>query len=161
MIAQSTCRRIAKIGLVIAGLSGWACARLESNDVAVVIEGENTLAVGETLTLSATTERGTDHGYAWTSDDEDVASVDEHGTVTGVAPGTVNIIAAGMDTHRSDEHTIVVVENVGATPATRTPRPRLSRTGTRTARSRRAARAVTADRAFSTMSVATGARWAS
>lgn len=111
MIARNTLGRLAKITLVVAGISGWACARLESGDVVVAVDGENTLAVGETLSLSATTERGTDHGYAWSSDDEDVATVAEDGTVTGVAPGTVEITAKGLDTGRSDGHTIVVVED--------------------------------------------------
>lgn len=104
--------RVAQVSLLAAALTGWACARLEDQDVIVVITGDTTLAIGETLTLSAMTERGTDHGYAWSSSNDDVAIVTPTGVVTGVAAGTVSITASGLDTERSAEHTIVVVEDV-------------------------------------------------
>ncbi|MFO7567111.1 MAG: Ig-like domain-containing protein [Enhygromyxa sp.] len=108
--------RFAQVSLVVAALAGWACAALESEEVAVLIEGDNTLAIGETLQLTASTERGTDHGYAWASSADNVATVSPAGLVTGVAPGTAVITATGLDTKRSDEHVVVVIESEAGSP---------------------------------------------
>lgn len=51
---------------------------------------------GETMQLTAVVapENTTDKTLVWTSSDEEVATVDENGLVTAVAPGTVEITAA-------------------------------------------------------------------
>jgi predicted CXXCH cytochrome family protein len=108
--------RLAQASLVVAALAGWACAQLENQDVTVIITGENTLAIGETLMLSASTERGTDHGYAWASSDDAIATVSEAGLVTGVAPGSAVITATGLDTGRSDDHVVLVVDSDADSP---------------------------------------------
>lgn len=100
--------RFACASLIVAALAGWACAQLEDEPVAIVIMGDNTMIVGETLSLSASTERGTDHGYDWSTSDKGVASV-EDGLVTAKAVGSVTITATGRDTGRSADHVIVVV----------------------------------------------------
>lgn len=116
MIAIDRCTRFAQASLIIAALAGWACAQLEDQDVAVVIDGANSLAIGETLQLIATTERGTDHGYAWASSDDAIATVSSAGLVTGIAPGTAVITATGLDTGRSDDHVVVVVDSDADSP---------------------------------------------
>ncbi len=55
-----------------------------------------TIEMGKTATLTATVspESATNKTVTWTSSDESVATVDENGVVTGVAPGTATITAA-------------------------------------------------------------------
>ena len=51
--------------------------------------------VGESYTLLATlTPAGTEHSVVWTSDDPEVATVDENGTVTAVDHGTTVVRAS-------------------------------------------------------------------
>jgi predicted CXXCH cytochrome family protein len=116
MTALKTCARLAQASLIAAALVGFACAQLEGEDVTVVITGDNTLAIGETLMLTATTERGTDHGHAWASSDDAIATVSQAGLVTGVAPGSAVITATGLDTGRRDEHVIIVVDSDADSP---------------------------------------------
>jgi len=104
---------VAQASLVVAALAGWACAQTEDQDVLVTIDGQNTLAVGESLALTATTARGTDHGYTWASSEPSVASVGQTGVVLGNAPGSAVITATGSETGRVAEHLIVVVEAGG------------------------------------------------
>lgn len=55
--------------------------------------------VGESIVLHATVspEDATEKGLAWTSSDENVATVDPDGTVTAVGSGTATITAAATD----------------------------------------------------------------
>lgn len=59
----------------------------------------NSVDVGETLQLSAsvTPEDAENKAVIWTSSDEETATVDENGLVTGVADGVVTIYAAAAD----------------------------------------------------------------
>lgn len=59
----------------------------------------NSVDVGETLQLSAsvTPEDAENKAVIWTSSDEETATVDENGLVTGVADGVVTIYAAVAD----------------------------------------------------------------
>ncbi len=59
----------------------------------------NSVDVGETLQLSAsvTPEDAENKVVLWTSSDEETATVDENGLVTGVADGVVTIYAAAAD----------------------------------------------------------------
>ena len=64
-----------------------------ANDI--VIKGDDGLDIGEKMTLSAiiTPEETTNKNVIWTSSDENVATVDENGVVTGVGSGEVTITA--------------------------------------------------------------------
>lgn len=60
---------------------------------------ELSLPVGETGTLTATVQpdTATDKTVTWASDDQTVATVDQSGTVTAVAPGTATVTATTAD----------------------------------------------------------------
>jgi hypothetical protein len=68
--------------------------------VVVIVSGNPFVAVGDTVALSAATVGAEDSGYAWTSSDPAVATVDADGVVTGVFDGEATITATGAD---SDE----------------------------------------------------------
>lgn len=88
-----------------------------ANTATVSISGDYSLAIGETLTLSATTTSGADSAYSWSSSRTDVATVDDAGVVTAVAAGETTITAVGADTGASADHGIVVLpEDAVATP---------------------------------------------
>ena len=70
-----------------------------------------TLAVGNTTTLSATVNpSNADQGVTWSSEDTSKATVDNNGTVTAVARGTVNIRATSVaDTDKYAECEVTVL----------------------------------------------------
>lgn len=72
---------------------------------------ELTLEVGETGTLTATSSRAADT-FAWSSDDEAVATVDASGVVTAVGAGTATITATGSSSGRTATATVTVTEAV-------------------------------------------------
>ena len=83
----------------------------------VLVEGitlnatEQTLTEGETfaLTASVTPENATNKSLAWTSSDENVATVDANGLVTAVKEGTATITAKANDgSNASAQCTITV-----------------------------------------------------
>jgi hypothetical protein len=78
-------------------------------DAMVTVTGDMSLMVGATLQLAAATADGTDSGYAWTSGDDAIATVDDMGVVTGVAEGEVVITATGADTGAAGTHGVVVM----------------------------------------------------
>ena len=106
-------------GLVTAVKEGTATITAKANDGSnvsvkctikvkapvVLVEGitlnatEQTLTVGETfaLTASVTPENATNKSLAWTSSDENVATVDANGLVTAVKEGTATITAKAND----------------------------------------------------------------
>lgn len=55
---------------------------------------EASLLVGERLALSVKSSRGANPPAAWRSDDPQVATVNQHGEVLGVAPGNTRVIAS-------------------------------------------------------------------
>ncbi|RJO66252.1 MAG: hypothetical protein C4523_13250 [Myxococcales bacterium] len=76
----------------------------------VAVSGGTSVLVGATLQLSAATEGGTDAGYAWSSSNDAIATVDAAtGLVTGVAEGEATITATGDDTNVSGSKVIVVL----------------------------------------------------
>ena len=101
---------VARILAVLAvPLAVTACGDDDPADpVTVEISGDHGLAVGATLTLSATTEGADDSGYTWASSNDSVATVDSSGVVTGVAVGETTITATGVDSGVSGDHAIVV-----------------------------------------------------
>jgi uncharacterized protein YjdB len=82
----------------------------------VTITGDSSVKVGETIELTAATTDGEDSGYDWASSDDDVATVDADGVVTGVAEGPVVITATGKDTGASDTFNVYVFVVVPPTP---------------------------------------------
>jgi len=81
----------------------------QTPDPMVQISGAHSVVAGSTIALSAMTADGTDTGYTWASTDEAVATVDDSGMVTGVAPGEADITATGADTGATGEHVVVVI----------------------------------------------------
>jgi hypothetical protein len=64
----------------------------------VFVTGDLTVKVGATAALAAETVDGEDTGYTWESSNEDFATVDEDGVVTGVAVGAFTVTATGAET---------------------------------------------------------------
>ncbi|UBV35727.1 Ig domain-containing protein [Staphylococcus xylosus] len=78
-----------------------------------------TLNVGETETVKATIAPSTasDKSVAFTSSDDTIAKVDrETGEVTGVAPGTADIVATTIDGNKTATTTVTVTENTPDEP---------------------------------------------
>lgn len=73
------------------------------------IEGSYSVQVGETLTLTVTTEGGTDESYTFESENLGVASVAD-GVITGLAAGETVITVTGNDTGAVGNHPVVVQE---------------------------------------------------
>ena len=76
-------------------------------------KNEANIEKGETILLLATISPSTasDKNLIWSSDNTDVAVVDENGTVTGVAAGTATITAASAsDSSKTDSCTVTVYE---------------------------------------------------
>ena len=75
------------------------------------------LKAGETKTLSATVSpmNATDKTYSWSSDNTEVATVNEEGTVTAIKAGTVKIIATAAG-GKTDFCTVTVTANATINP---------------------------------------------
>lgn len=91
-----------------------ACAQPEDKIVEVAapyieVHGPTLIAVGQSATLHAETVGDQEEDYAWTSSDDDVATVDEAGVVTAAAPGEATITAEGAESGLSGSHTVAVV----------------------------------------------------
>ena len=86
----------------------------------VSADGKASLKVGETLSLNAsvTPDSVADKTVQWTSSDEQVATVDEHGVVKGVKAGTVTITATSVaDSSRSGSVEVTVAEDSEQKPS--------------------------------------------
>lgn len=82
----------------------------------VNVTGLHGLVAGETLTLTAATVNATDTGYTWAVLDDTVATVDDMGVVTGVAPGETTITATGLESEAVGRHALVVVPDPSELP---------------------------------------------
>ena len=94
------------------GESGsWGVAVIDDmmSMAVVTITGGLSITEGLTLQLTAATTGGTDSAYAWTSDDEAVAMVDDMGLVTGTGQGEAMITATGAETGAAAMHGVVVI----------------------------------------------------
>lgn len=76
----------------------------------LTLTGPNSVNVGETITLTATDRNRPDNTVLWESENQQIASVDENGTVTGIAPGTVTIKIYSKVTTDTLEKEITVVQ---------------------------------------------------
>ena len=102
------------IALLLAACSLFGCVEPEQEiPVSVRLNKEmmTSLSVGASQTLVATViPEGADVSLVWTSDKEEVAVVDDHGNVTGVAPGTAIISVAADKAVATCEVTVVAVK---------------------------------------------------
>lgn len=98
--------KLASIALLV-GIAGCG-----DNDGArdVIVTGVHSLAIGQSIQLSAQTVGGGDSSYQWSVDNATVATIDDSGMVTGVGPGEALITARGTSTSAEGTHVIVVGE---------------------------------------------------
>jgi surface protein len=76
-----------------------------------IVEGDQSLVVGEQVALTAATQvsGGADPSVVWSSSEEGVATVTSDGLVTGIAPGSATVTATSViDTSKSAEVRISV-----------------------------------------------------
>jgi uncharacterized protein YjdB len=66
------------------------------------------VAVGKTRQLYTTVSGSPTPDLTWSSDDEDVATVDEYGLVTGVALGSCTITVLAENSEGTDEDSITL-----------------------------------------------------
>jgi len=115
---SSRTRDCARLGLLLVAalIAVGGCAELEKEKaIRVVISGRSSVEAGATLSLSATTENGTDRSYEWSSANEGIASVSENGLVLGLVAGETTITATGADTGAIGTLPVVVLAR-GFTP---------------------------------------------
>jgi hypothetical protein len=85
--------------------------------VTVSVAGAYSVAVGDTLQLTATTAGATDAGYSWVSSAPGTVSVTAGGLVTGILAGEAVITVTGDDSGVSGTHPVVVTtEGAAADP---------------------------------------------
>lgn len=76
----------------------------------LTLEGEDSVYVGETIALAATDRDSADNSVLWESLNPDVATVDDFGVVTGVAPGVAVIKISSKITAAALEKEITVIK---------------------------------------------------
>lgn len=106
--------------LCVLAMGFAACADDAPTEIArarILVTGEYSLSIGETLQLAVETQDGEDSGYTYTSSEPDLFTVSETGLVTGVAAGEGQVVVTGIDTDESAVHGIVVL----ATPVDTAP----------------------------------------
>jgi len=91
--------------LTVFSLTNWACEGPAGADGAAgvyltVSPALASVARGSSVSVSATTNNGTDGSYTWASSDENVASV-SGGTVSGISEGTAIIAVVGDESGAS------------------------------------------------------------
>ncbi len=99
---------LAPVALLLLALD--ACDGVTS---VTINEGDTTLMVGETqaLTVTVITRGGADRAVRWSSNDPEVATVNQQGTVTALAEGTTRIAAESVvDASKRDTVTVTVGE---------------------------------------------------
>jgi hypothetical protein len=109
--------RLAAGALAIAFM-GAGCAQLEGDQGPTIVvpgptieaTGSHQVAIGSTVTITATTKDGEDASYTFTSADPSIASVDGGGVVTGIGIGETSITIMGDDSMATASYPIVVIE---------------------------------------------------
>ncbi len=74
----------------------------------------DSLKVGETLQLEATIQNAKDPSLSWKSDNEEIATVDDKGLVTGVAPGEVMISVSSVEDPSKAQAVYLTVKDINA-----------------------------------------------
>ena len=96
----------------------------------VVVMGTNTVKIGESVSLNASSIRcnelveSTDEhpiNYVWTSSDENVATVDENGVVTGISEGECEITATLAENPAYSQTVLLEVTEEARLAWSRTP----------------------------------------
>jgi len=100
--------------LALLALAGAGCAQLESDKVpppppAITTAGPHAVAVGQTITITATTVNGADASYTFTSANPAVAAAGSAGAVTGIAPGETTVTVTGAQSGATASVPVVVV----------------------------------------------------
>ena len=110
-------------GLALVALAAIGCSDDDNNgtgsqdpDPSISISGAHSIAIGATVALTASTQNGSDAGYAWASSNTSVATVDGLGVVTAVAAGESFISATGSTTNATGTHVVVVLPEDTETP---------------------------------------------
>ncbi len=116
MIGGNPMKEFSVLG-VCAALFAAGCAEDAPDDLinnnnggssaTLTIDGSYAVVVGGTLSITVTTEGGTDASYTYESANLGIASV-EDGTITGLSPGETVITVTGDDTGAVGNHPVVV-----------------------------------------------------
>jgi uncharacterized protein YjdB len=105
---------------VQAALGGAGTVSTGSNNGITLNENKVTIAIGTSEKLAATITATADAGkqLIWSSGNEDVATVDQNGMVTGIAAGsaTITVSTAGDDIEATCVVTVVTAEQLAAAP---------------------------------------------
>lgn len=114
-------RYIALALMAFTGIMFTGCADVVDNSIwhvwsLTIVDGEGqslnraTIPVGETLQLSAvmTPSFMNSDSYAWSSEDETIATVDQDGLVTALRSGRVNIVVKSVFYEASDKLVLTV-----------------------------------------------------
>lgn len=80
-------------------------------DIEVTITGESVVKLGSTITLVANVT-GSTQGVTWSSENDEIATVNEDGVVTGVAEGEVKITATSKEDSTKSASIDITVEEV-------------------------------------------------
>jgi predicted CXXCH cytochrome family protein len=103
-------RRRIVAAVLTAGVAAVACAKLEKeHPPQIVTMGPHAVTLGQMVTITPTTQDGSDPAYTFMSADASIASVDGNGLVTGLAVGETTISVTGAKTKAVGTHAIVVV----------------------------------------------------
>jgi predicted CXXCH cytochrome family protein len=109
-LAPTRSREAAHLAALAVVLAGTACAKLEKeHPPTIATAGPHAVTQGQTVTITVTTQDGTDPAYTFTSADTSIASVDGNGVITGLAVGETSIAVTGANTKAVGAHAIVVV----------------------------------------------------
>jgi predicted CXXCH cytochrome family protein len=103
--------RVGRTAVIVAlAVAGATCAKLEKErPPQIVTSGPHAVTLGMTITITATTQDGSDPAYTYTAGDTSIATVDAEGVVTGVGVGETSITVTGAKTGAAGAHPIVVV----------------------------------------------------
>lgn len=113
-------------GVRLGSDSSWSFTTVSAGEVPAVLSvsiegGDRSLLIGDVVDLEAVVEvvHGADSSVTWSSDDVDVATVNEDGVVTAVGAGDAVITAtSAFDTTRSGSITVTVAQVPGVVSVT-------------------------------------------
>ncbi|MEM6274651.1 MAG: hypothetical protein AAF735_05360 [Myxococcota bacterium] len=107
MRSSIICLWVGFAGFALGGCSDDAPT--EITRARILTTGDHSVAIGATITITATTEDGTDSAYTFTSSAPELFTVNADGVVTGISDGEGVISVQGNDTGESVDHAVVVL----------------------------------------------------